>query len=147
MTLLKAIAGANTLRPNAIDDSIKADWIYELEAEVAELMDTELPEFMFPEDQDLLMPKPYDNFYHLHVCAMIDFYLEDTQLYVNDMTMANSAKDSAFKWWRRHHMKKCNQYVRAFPWQPEVKGEENETTRTTDKDTEEGESDLQATGA
>ena len=24
MTLLKAIAGANTLRPNAIDDSIKA---------------------------------------------------------------------------------------------------------------------------
>lgn len=142
MTLRKAIAGANKLRPNAIDDSLKADWIWELESEVAELMDTELPEMNYPEDQELLMPSPHDNIYHLYVCAMIDFYLEDTQLYINDMTMANSAKDSAFRWWRRHHMKKCNQYIRAFPWQPKVKGEEDETTRTSNQDSEEELSDL-----
>lgn len=139
MTLLKAIAGANALRPNMIDDSLKADWIYELESEVAELMDVELPEMDFPNDCELLMPKPHDNIYHLYVCAMIDFYLEDTTLYVNDMTIANSAKKSAFSWWRRHNMKKCNQYIRAFPWQPPVppqpepiEGEDDESTRITD---------------
>jgi len=146
MTLLKAIAGANALRPNAIDDAMKASWIYELEAEVAELMDVELPEMDYPNDQELLMPKPHDNFYHLYVCAMIDFALEDTQLYVNDMTMANSAKDAAFRWWRRNNLKKSPQYIRAFPWQAPIKGEKDDTTRTPDEDTTETITDIQAEG-
>lgn len=158
MTLLKAIARANTLRPNAIDDSIKADWVWELEAEVAELMDWEAkteegevitcPINPFPNDCELLMPSPKDNIYALYLCAMIDNTIEDTQLYVNDMTISNKARDDAFKWWRRHNLKKCNQYIRAFPWQPKIKKEEveDETTRITNKDTEEGTTDIPTSG-
>lgn len=147
MNTRKAISTADSIRPNTIDDQLKASWLWEMEADVAELMDVELPECTFPEDQELLMPFPHDSFYHLYLCAMIDSVLEDTQLYINDMTMANNAKEDSFRWWRRHHMKKCNQYIRAFPWQPEVKGEEDEATRTPDTDSEETVSDLPTTGA
>ena len=137
MKLLEAISYADTLRPNAIDDKLKAMWLWELEAEVAELMEVELPENTFPEDCDLLMPSPQDNIYYLYLMAKIDLAVEDTQLYVNDMTVYNAAVLDAKKWWRRHHMKSCKQYIRAFPWQPPVKGEEDDTTRTPDEHTEE----------
>lgn len=157
MTLLNAIAKANMLRPNAIDDSLKAEWVLELEGDVAELMDYEpepdedgnIPPFPvnpFPKDCDLLMPFPKDNIYHLYVAAMIDFVMEDTQTYINDMTVANTAKDDAFRWWRRHNMKKCKQYIRAFPWQPIIKGEEDETPGTPDEDTTETDTDLPVEG-
>ena len=151
MTLLKAISRADMLRPNAIDNSIKAEWLWGLEAETAELMDVELPDNPFPNDIDLLMPSPHDTYYYLYLCAMIDNAIEDTQLYVNDMTISNKARDDAFKWWRRHHLKDCKQYLRAFPWQPKIKEEEkeeeeDETTRITNQDAEEGTPSIPTTG-
>lgn len=126
MKLLEAIARADMLRPNAIDNSIKADWVWELEAEIAEVMDVDLPENPYPNDSDeLLMPTPKDNIYPLYLCAMIDLTVEDTALYANDYVVANDAITEAKKWWRRHHLKKSGQYVRAFPWQPKVKPAED----------------------
>ena len=127
MTLLHAIARADMLRPNALDNSIKADWVWELEAEIAELMDVELPENPYPDDGQLLMPSPKDNIYALYVCAMIDLTVEDTALYANDYVVANSAIVDAKKWWRRHHFKKSGQYIRAFSWQPRVESDETFT--------------------
>lgn len=122
MTLLDAIGKANEIRPNAIDESLKASWVFEVEAEVAELMEVAMPENKYPNDVELLMPSPFDNIYHLYLCAMIDSVIEDTELYVNDMTISNNARSNAFKWWRRHNMKSCPQYIRSFPWQSKKAG-------------------------
>lgn len=135
MNLLKSIARADSVRPNAIDNDLKADWIMELEAEIAECMDAELPENTFPNDMELLMPYPHDNIYYLFLCAKIDFAMEDTESYVNDMAAANQAIDEAKKWWRRHNIKKSRQYIRAFPWQPVIK-EKEDVTNNTDSETE-----------
>ena len=135
MNLLKAIARADSVRPNAIDNDLKADWIMELEAEIAECMYAELTENTFPNDMELLMPYPHDNIYYLFLCAKIDFAMEDTESYVNDMAAANQAIDEAKKWWRRHNIKKSRQYIRAFPWQPEIK-EKEDVTNNTDSETE-----------
>ena len=142
MKLLEAISYADSLRPNALDDKLKSMWIWELESEIAELMDVELPENTFPEDCELLMPSPKDSIYYLFLMAKIDLAVEDTSLYVNDMTVYNSAVLDAKKWWRRHHEKKSQQYIRAFPWQPPVKGEEEDVTRTPDEDTTETSTEL-----
>lgn len=134
MTLLKAIARADSVRPNALDQELKADWVMELEAEVAECMDVEFPETTFPKDMDLLMPFPYDNIYYLYLCAKIDLTMEDTQSYVNDQVVADSAIKGAKSWWRRGHEKKANQYVRAFPWQPPMPKPEPEPEPEEEED-------------
>lgn len=149
MTLLKAIARADSVRPNALDQELKADWVMELEAEIAECMDVELPENTFPKDMELLMPYPHDNIYYLYLCAKIDLTMEDTQSYVNDQVVADSAIVDAKSWWRRHNIKKCNQYTRAFPWQapiPIKEKEEEDVTEDTDTDTTETVTDVPTQG-
>lgn len=146
MTLLKAIARADSVRPNALDQELKADWVMELEAEIAECMDVELPENTFPKDMELLMPFPHDNIYYLYLCAKIDLTMEDTESYVNDQVVADSAIVDAKSWWRRHNMKKSKQYTRAFTWQPVIKGEEDEPTEDTDTDSTEKDTNVSAQG-
>ena len=127
MKLLDAIAMADKLRPNALENDIKARWLYELEGEIAELMDVEISPNPYPKDseEELLMPYPKDNIYSLYLCAMIDNALEDTQLYMNDMIVANNAIAEAKAWWRRHHRKKSGS-IRCFPWQSPIKEEVEE---------------------
>lgn len=148
MKLLEAIARADLLRPNAIDNSIKASWVYELEGDIAECMDVEYPVNPYPKDseEDLLMPYPKDNIYALYLCAMIDNAVEDTQLYMNDMVVANNAIDEAKAWWRRHHIKKSGQYIRAFPWQRRIEVSEDEPTESTSDTTAETSTDSPTTG-
>ena len=99
----EAITKANELRPNALPDEQKADWLMELDGKLAEMMQTAPPERRWPEDQLLLMPFPYDNIYTLYVAAMIDYYQQETDLYENDMTMFNQALTEAKAWYRRSH--------------------------------------------
>lgn len=104
MTLVNAIAKANELRPNSIDDEFKAQWVAELEGEVAEMMGTGAPYFDYPNDADLLMPAPHDYIYVYRLCAMIDAANEETTLYANDSVVFNDAMQKAQSWWRRHNM-------------------------------------------
>ncbi|MBQ6552429.1 MAG: hypothetical protein IJL83_02265 [Clostridia bacterium] len=103
MKLLDAIAKANELRPNTIRDEFKAQWVRELECEVAEMIGAEMPVFDYPKDTELLMPAPHEYIYVYRLCAMIDQANEDTSLYANDMTVANNAFVAACAWWRRGH--------------------------------------------
>lgn len=106
MRIKEAIARADKLRPNTIDDAQKAAWIYEIEGKLAETMKTEAPERLWPEDQELSMPSPYDNIYALYIMAMADFANMETDEYTNDMTVFNAAYAEAVAWWRRHHRPK-----------------------------------------
>lgn len=103
MTLYEVITEADSLRPNAIDDEMKARWVMQLEAEYAELMDVDVPELMFPDDQTLLMTAPHDYSYVYYLCACIDNHNQDTALYNNDYAMANAAVDDAKSYYRRHN--------------------------------------------
>lgn len=105
MKISEAIARADELRPNAIPDRHKADWLYKLDGELCELMYIEeAQDYQWPEeDTELLMPYPHDDIYPLYLMAMIDNANEETALYQNDMTMFNGSYDSARKWWHRTH--------------------------------------------
>lgn len=103
MNIKKCIAMADELRPNTIPDETKAGYLYKLEAEIAEMMGEEVPENTWPEDREMLMPAPHDDIYHLYLCAMIDSANQETNLYANDMQMANAAIKDAKAWWRRRN--------------------------------------------
>lgn len=103
MTAKKAITMADGLRMNAISEEQKYSWLYELEGQVAEVLETEIPENPFPEDAELLMPAPYENIYVYYLCAMIDYFQQELNLYANDMTMFNSLFAEAGAWWRRNN--------------------------------------------
>lgn len=103
MTLNAAIAKANELRPNTLNDEMKADWVAQLDGDVAEMMELPTPSPDFPVDHELLMPAPYDYIYVYYLCALIDQANEESALYANDMAIANSAISEARAWWRRHH--------------------------------------------
>lgn len=103
MTAKKAIAQADALRMNTITEEQKYAWLYELEGRVAEVIGIEIPENPFPEDGELLMPAPYENIYVYYLIAMIDFYNQETGLYMNDMQMFNALFGEACAWWRRNN--------------------------------------------
>jgi len=107
MTVKEAIARANEIRPNVLDDEQKARWLYGLDCDVAEMQDVDQPDFVWPEeDAELLMPAPHDNIYVLYLAAQIDYYNQESANYANDMAVFNAGYDDARAWWRRHNRPK-----------------------------------------
>lgn len=109
MFLRRAMAAADDLRPNTVDEVLKSEWLYSLEGELAETLQVEIPAWRWPEDQELILPPPGDMVYIYWLCAMIDWAQLDMQLYQVDMAMFEAAKTSAIAWWRRHHVPLVNE--------------------------------------
>lgn len=116
MRAKEAIAQADELRPNALGEKIKQDWLMELEAELMEMValgepppeeESEKPKeeetFLPLEDEPLLLPPPRDRVYVLYLTAMIDFYNGEMGLYANDYALYNQEMASVRGWWRRKH--------------------------------------------
>ena len=106
MKASEAITQADALRPNTISDDQKILWLYELEADLSELMmiwEAPLPGNYPTDDPDLLMPKGHDQIYVLYLMAMIDNGNEETGLYANDFANFNQAYLEARQWWVRTH--------------------------------------------
>ena len=103
MTTREAIRRADLLRPNILEDEQKAAWLYDLDGQIAETMETDVPTNVWPEDAELLMPAPHDGIYELYLVSMIDYYHQETEQYENDRTVFNTALAEAKAWWRRHH--------------------------------------------
>ena len=93
MTLNQAIQRADELRPNSLEHEIKADWVRELEGQVAGFMG--LPFEDAGDDAPLLMQAPFDNIYYLYLAAMIDFAQQDSDLYYNDSVLFNASMNRA----------------------------------------------------
>lgn len=110
MNLLEAIDKANDLRPNAVRDEHKAMWIYQLEGDFAEMYGIDPPVSPYPNDDELLIPHPYDEVYVLYLCAMIDNANEEVPLYQNDMALANAAINRAKAAFRRHNRKRFHNW-------------------------------------
>lgn len=104
MRLRQAIAEADGLRPNAIGEETKAEWIEQLESRFAEVQQIKPPPPSHPEDKELLMPPPVDRVYVLWLAAMIDWAQLDGDLYAVDNAMYTQAYKEACAWWRRHNI-------------------------------------------
>lgn len=108
MTTREAIAAADKLRPNALDEETKARWCHDLDAELAETMQVSEPVDRWPEDQDLLMPEPASQVYIQYLCSMIDWGQQDMTQYQIDQALYESARAQAAAWWRRTHRPRVN---------------------------------------
>lgn len=104
MKTSEAIANANKLRLNTLDDEQKAHWLHELDCDIAKMQGVPMPAFVWPtENAELLMPAPHEDIYVLYLVAKIDFYDQESGLYANDMAIFNAAYDDARAFWRRNH--------------------------------------------
>lgn len=103
MYLREAIARANEMRINTINDSTKSKWAYTVDCGVAEIMHVEKPRETFPADRELLMPSPHDEIYVLYIAAMIDYQNGEIELYRNDIAVFEEAMKQASAWYRRNH--------------------------------------------
>ena len=112
MTVKEAIKQADFLRPNAIDEELKALWLVEFDVEIAELKGVDVPENCWPEDQELLMEYPKQEIYVLYLMAKIDLANEESALYANDSAVANQAIAEAKAWWYRNYGTPPTKYVR-----------------------------------
>lgn len=110
MKIKDAISAADEMRPNAISEKIKAKWVQDLNAQLAETMGIEPPiPVEWPEDgPELLMPAPHDEIYQLYLMARIDYSQEDMELYQMDSAMSDKAISDARAWWRRNNRPACD---------------------------------------
>lgn len=109
MKVKEAIAKADALRPNAIEEDMKIRWLMEFDETLSVELTGSGKTWSLPEaledmkEEELFMPFPKDGIYPLHLMAMIDDANEETTLYANDMTVANEATNDARRWWWRTH--------------------------------------------
>ena len=107
MTVKEAMKRADALRMNTVSDEQKAAWVSDLDGQLAEMFGIEPPVNNWPEeDRVLLMPAPHDDVYVFYLVAMIDYYNQESTMYVNDMDIYNRAMKDARAWWRRGHRPK-----------------------------------------
>ena len=93
MTLLNAISMADTLRPNPIAASVKADIIIELETELCELFGEEKPVNSYPSDMTLKADVNRGLLYVYYLMARIDLLNQDSELYEQDAPVAEVIVD------------------------------------------------------
>lgn len=104
MTITEAMDRADRIRPNAVHPHDKRLSLYKLEAQIAEMMGVDVPEWTDDEDDyELLVQDPYSEVYPMHLCACIDWVQEETDLYQIDMITANQAFTELKAWWRRNN--------------------------------------------
>lgn len=113
MTARQIITKADALRPNRLSDDQKARYVFQCDTDFAETIGTE-PLDPTELDTEMQMPYPHDEAYVLYLAAMIDFAQQDTDLYANDMTMANKAIADAKAWWRRNNVPRPSPNIRTM---------------------------------
>ncbi|MCQ2439772.1 MAG: hypothetical protein MJ074_08425 [Oscillospiraceae bacterium] len=108
MRLLEAIEEADRIRPNEIRHETKALYIYELEGEIAEIMEAPMHQPDFPDYTELLVPKPFDTLYQWFLAARIDLENQDNEQYVIDRAAFLDGLNAFRAWWARNRLKKKN---------------------------------------
>lgn len=123
-TINEVLEKVAKVRPDAYEDTTKAEWIIELEGKVRREVYQRhipckgcpwLPEEVssYPEDGDkpLLIPAPYERVYELYVLAQIDFYNREYDNYNNSTVAYNTVLDEWRQAFHRTH-KPCGSALR-----------------------------------
>lgn len=107
MKMSEAIARADALRPNTADEAQKAEWLWELEGQLREMMELPLRPSRWPEvDEQLLLEPLHQELYQLYLVCKLDYYNQEMELYSNDRILYNAALTEAQARWRRRHRPK-----------------------------------------
>lgn len=111
MTIREAIAEANSLSNNLIDEGLKIKWLSKLDGRIYyEIIAPNEKEGAFigysnetPSDTNLLVPYPWDSLYVSHLEMEIAKVNADNVRYANARIMFNELYDAYSKWYVRTH--------------------------------------------
>ena len=114
MTIIEAINGIDTIKPNKYTQDQKIEWLKRLDGQIKEqVIDThegegvELVDYSTaPFNTELLVPAPYDEIYINYLAMKIDFANGEYRKYNNSAFMYNESLGEYRKWYNRTHMPK-----------------------------------------
>ena len=108
MTASESIARRKQIRQGNIDYAQYLKWINVIEGRVqTEVMNKALDEIIiYNEESDnapLLIPHPYDEVYIYYLCAMVDFFNEELDLYATDVDFFEQKFETFKKYYSKNH--------------------------------------------
>lgn len=115
MTIIEAINGIDSLKPNKYTQEQKIEWLDKLDGLLKEqVIDTheggegvvKADYNTAPVTKQLLVPAPYDEIYINYLAMKIDFANGDYRKYNNSAFMYNESLGEYRKWHNRTHMPK-----------------------------------------
>lgn len=113
MKLKDLLNKIDRLKPDAVDQQDKIDWINTLEGKVHEEIlsratdySGEFVPYTEADDSELSIPAPYDDIYFYYICAQIDYLNNEIVSYNNNISLFNSKWDDFAAFYRRNHVPK-----------------------------------------
>lgn len=108
MTINDILTMVDEVKPNQYDDYVKGGWIESLDKRiyndivVPHLVEMEIPEH-YDMNTEVIAEDEYCDMYKHYVMAQIDYHNNETERYMNSMTMFNASyKDFADHYNRTH---------------------------------------------
>jgi hypothetical protein len=117
MTIAEAISKVDALKPNTYEQSIKINWLSNLDARIkTQIIDAHKCKdhiFFYGYDEndmdtELLARTPYDEMYLRWLEAMIDYHNSDDDRYNNAIILFNNAYKGYKDYYTRTHMPLSN---------------------------------------
>ena len=91
MTINKAIAAADAMRPNAYSAEDKRVWVNQVERQLQEFAGADYTFYTAADmDKDLLLPEAWSDIYVLYICSLCDYWEQDVAKYNSSAALYNS---------------------------------------------------------
>lgn len=123
MKVSEIIANVDRIRPNQYEKDLKTMWLNEIEGIVvddvlnmSEGNNIELNPYNYEADgeKELLVPDRFCDLYLNYIIAKIDYHDGETDSYINDVAMYESAFDSFAAWHIRNNIPKQQGVIRGW---------------------------------
>ena len=90
MTINKAIAAADAMRPNAYSAEDKRVWVNPVERQLQEFAGADYTFYTAADmDKDLLLPEAWSDIYVLYICSLCDYWEQDVAKYNTSAALYN----------------------------------------------------------
>ena len=90
MTINKAIAAADAMRPNAYSAEDKRVWVNQVERQLQEFAGADYTFYTAADmDKDLLLPEAWSDIYVLYICSLCDYWEQDVAKYNSSAALYN----------------------------------------------------------
>jgi len=90
MTINKAIAAADAMRPNAYSAEDKRVWVNQVERQLQEFAGADYTFYTAADmDKDLLLPEAWSDIYVLYICSLCDYWEQDVAKYNTSAALYN----------------------------------------------------------
>ena len=90
MTINKAIAAADAMRPNAYSAEDKRVWVNQVERQLQEFAGADYTFYTAADmDKDLLLPEAWSDIYVLYICSLCDYWEHDVAKYNTSAALYN----------------------------------------------------------